>query len=283
MKNSRLFVIFVSLAACAFFFTSCTIEKRHYRNGYYIQRATGIFNQHANPYMSSHAQKNLTISHDRQNSESTTNVCLVSKTNTLKNKNGDSSSAAYSANEVSEQPTAAQREKIRSTNSEIDSSQRILNDEPNEKKKDKSGTKMIFWGLVLLPLWPMTIFAIVLLILGTVRRHKIAKKNPKSVETVNTKTLWVLSIIFLGISIASIILVLFYEIFVFGLIALPLALIYVIEAPIMDRRNKKLNPEENNKDKNKKALRILKSILLWLIVLVTLGIFGIIVALISSY
>lgn len=39
MKNSRLFVIFVSLTACAFFFTSCTIEKRHYRNGYYIQRS----------------------------------------------------------------------------------------------------------------------------------------------------------------------------------------------------------------------------------------------------
>ena len=284
MNHRTLIATTCLLALFAILFSSCSIEKRHYRNGYYIQRATGIFNQHANPYMSSHAQKNLTISHDRQNSESTTNVCLVSKTNTLKNKNGDSSSAAYSANEVSEQPTAAQREKIRSTNSEINSYQRILNDEPNEKKKDKSGTKMIFWGLVLLPLWPMTIFAIVLLILGTVRRHKIAKKNPKSVETVNTKPLWVLSLILFVIAVTSIMLFSTYELFaVIALITLPLALIYVIGASVMDRRNKKLNPEANNKDKNKKALRILKSILLWITVLVTLGIFALLAALLASY
>jgi len=262
------------------FFAACSIEKRHYRGGYYVQRAADIFNRDRvqNKTMV-HEEYGASI-HDCPNSESNDVASTYTESAVHENIRLNSSTDDYSATDANEYTPAASEKKMHSTERKLNASKEIVSDEPDEKKK--SGTKMIFWGLVLLPLWPMTIFAIVLLILGTVRRHKIAKKNPKSVETVNTKTLWVLSIIFLGISIASIILVPFYEIFVLGLIALPLALIYVIEAPIMDRRNKKLNPEENNKDKNKKSLRILKSILLWLIVLLTLGIFGIIVALISS-
>jgi hypothetical protein len=220
--------------------------------------------------------------HDCPNSKSNDIASTYTESAVNENIRLNSSTDDYSATDANEYTPAASEKKMHSKERKLNASKEIVSDEPDEKKK--SGSKMIIGGLLLLPLFPVTLLAIVLMILGTVRRHKIRKEDPESVETLNTKPLWVLSLILFVIAVTSIMLFSTYELFaVVALITLPLALTYVIGASVIDRRNKKLKPEENNKDKYNKGLRILKSILLWITVLVTLGIFALLAALLASY
>lgn len=231
MKNSRLFVIFVSLAACAFFFTSCTLEKRHYRSGYYVQHSSGAYNRDDSRKKSANAEENIAGFRANENAEHPDNVCVQLKIVQSENKIEDSCGNIHAAEERDKHDDVAYGNSDHQPRQPTTSARQFAHDDPNELKPD------------------------------------------------NTGPLWISALIFMGIFILFIILAAaIWETLIIGsLLALPIALILVIVASVRDRRNRKANPEANDKENGKKGVGILKKILKWtLIVLATLTLAAII-------
>jgi hypothetical protein len=59
-KKNLLFAYFVFMTA-VLMLTSCTLEKRHYRNGYYVQRTSGTFRQNEHAMQSARVPSNVAL------------------------------------------------------------------------------------------------------------------------------------------------------------------------------------------------------------------------------
>jgi len=166
MKNSRLIVLSVLLAACGLFFTSCTLEKRHYRSGYYIQHSSGAYNRDDSQKKSANAEENIAGFRADENAEHADSIGATLKGDRRKNNVADFAAFARTVNEGSEQINAVNENKICSENKVGTASRAKVNDHAKSKQGKQHAGAFTIFGVVL--------FVLVLIILGAAGFGRLA-------------------------------------------------------------------------------------------------------------
>lgn len=205
MKNSALFVIFVSLAACAFFFTSCTLEKRHYRSGYYVQHSSGAYNRDDSRKKSANAEENIAGFRANENAEHPDNVCVQLKIAQSENKIEDSCGNIHAAEERDKHDNVAYGNSDLQPQQPTPSARQFAHDDPNELKPYNTRplwiSALIFMGIFILfiilaaAIWETLIIgslialpiALILVIVASVRDRRNREANPEANDKENGK------------------------------------------------------------------------------------------------
>jgi hypothetical protein len=165
-------------------------------------------------------------------------------------------------------------------------SQPNLDDEPGEKKtKQKSGKRLIIAGIILMVLslgilFPLNLLGLILFIVGvqkwiTIRRDKGL--------LINTKPLWIATLIFVGLFLVSVVLAFTWEVLLVGVaLSLPIASILTIVASRIDRGNRKAQQSQSNSQPPKERFRKLKKVLKWVTISLTAILLVLIIGFIGS-
>jgi hypothetical protein len=268
MKKITLVLACFVFIFAALLLTSCSLEKRHYRKGYFVQRASGALKKHeqaAQPtiFLQHVAFPDIAAATAHEDTSWTSNSVAAIEKNTA-----DSSliiRQTYLASGALKKLggnilPAEQPKKI--------GSQPNLEDEPVEKKgEQKSGKGLIIAGIILMVLSlgvlvPILLLGLILFVVGVQKWIKIRREKG---QLINTKPLWITALIFLGIFVVFIVLAAsVWETLVIGsLISLPIALIFTIVASRIDRRNRKAYQSQSGSPPPKERFRKLKKALKW--------------------
>ncbi len=148
--------------------TSCTLEKRHYCNGYYVQRNSGTFRQHEHAMQTARVPSNVTLIDTAETAKfknaSENDGCIP----TLEKITKDSSAVKSQRHSIANELNNSDGDILTSAQPEKNGSQPNLDDEPVEKKpKQRTGNLFIIAGAVLL-IAVVFLFNVVLLGLGII-------------------------------------------------------------------------------------------------------------------
>jgi hypothetical protein len=272
IKLPALKKITLLLACFAFIFaalllTSCSLEKRHYRKGYFVQQASGALKKHeqaAQPtiFLQHVALPDIAAATAHEDTSWTSNSVAAIEKNTA-----DSSliiRQTYLASGALKKLggnilPAEQPKKI--------GSQPNLEDEPVEKKgEQKSGKGLIIAGIILMVLSlgvlvPILLLGLILFIVGVQKWIKIRREKG---QLINTKPLWIAALIFVGLFLVSAVLAFTWEVLLVGVaLSLPIALILIIVASRIDKRNRKVYQSQSGSPPPQERFRKLKKALKW--------------------
>jgi hypothetical protein len=257
------------------------MEKRHYRNGYYVQRASVTVNNHESPQRTTTFPSNFALT-DTSESVAYEDAHLTDASVRAVEKSTTDTSATTSQRHTSPcESRHVSGKNIKPIQLEQLYSQPNLNDEPGEKKdRSKLATVLIVAGVllimaaiigfhpILVALAP--IFLIVGFVLLSRDRKRRAKRDAamKGSDTIayqvkNAKPLWIASLIFLGLFLVCVVLAFTWEVLLVGVaLSLPIALILAIVASIRERRNRKAYQSQSSQPP-KERFRKLKKFFLW--------------------
>lgn len=216
MNHRTLIATTCLLALFAILFSSCSMEKRHYRNGYYVQHSTGLVNRKCVQNNPADAENHIEVMHVNVNSERSDSIGVTSKGDRRKNNVTDSAAFARTVNEGSEQKNVVIENKINSENKDQTATIAKGNDEPEEKDNKRKPGKVltilgaIFIGIGLTGILFTPIFgplgdtlAVIALTLGIVFLLVGIKKKRASETAVQKKKLKIKSKILIGIGVAA--------------------------------------------------------------------------------
>jgi len=278
-KTNMLRFLFVVMSLTVLF-NSCTMEKRHYRNGYYLQRASVTVNNHESPQRTTTFPSNFALT-DTSESVAYEDAHLTRASVRAVEKTTTDSSVTTSQRHTSPCESRNVSEKnIKPIQLEQPYSQPNLDDEPGEKKdRMKLATVLIIIGSVLLvgaTIWfhPVMLLGSISLIVGCIllsraKKGRVKTEDAKNVsepityKVKNAKPLWIASLIFLGLFLAFVVLAFTWEVLLVGVaLSLPIALILAIVASIRERRNRKAYQSQSSQPP-KERFRKLKKFFLW--------------------
>jgi len=256
------------------------MEKRHYRNGYYLQRASVTVNNHESPQRTTTFPSNFALT-DTSESVAYEDAHLTRASVRAVEKTTTDSSVTTSQRHTSPCESRNVSEKnIKPIQLEQPYSQPNLDDEPGEKKdRMKLATVLIIIGSVLLvgaTIWfhPVMLLGSISLIVGCIllsraKKGRVKTEDAKNVsepityKVKNAKPLWIASLIFLGLFLAFVVLAFTWEVLLVGVaLSLPIALILAIVASIRERRNRKAYQSQSSQPP-KERFRKLKKFFLW--------------------
>ena len=261
------------------------MEKRHYRNGYYVQRASFIVNNHESPQPTTTFPSNFALT-DTSESVAYEDAHLTDASVRAVEKSTTDSSVTTSQRHTSPCESRHVSEKnIKPIQLEQPYSQPNLDDEQGEKKtKQKSGKRLILAGIILMVLslgilFPLLLLGLILFIVGvqkwiTIRRDKGL--------LINTKPLWISVLILMGIFVVFIVLgaYVFESLLIGSLISLPIALILAIIASRIERGNRKALQSQSSNQPPKERFRKLKKFFLWFAIILAAILVALIIGLI---
>jgi hypothetical protein len=284
-KKNLLFAYFVFMTA-VLMLTSCTLEKRHYRNGYYVQRVSVNINNHESSPRTATFPAKLALT-DSSESVTYEDAHLTDASVRTVEKSTTDSSVTTSQRHTSPCESRHVSEKnITRVQLARPYSQPNLDDEPGEKKtKQKSGKRLIIAGIILMVLslgilFPLNLLGLILFIVGvqkwiTIRRDKGL--------LINTKPLWIATLIFVGLFLVSVVLAFTWEVLLVGVaLSLPIASILTIVASRIDRGNRKAQQSQSNSQPPKERFRKLKKVLKWVTISLTAILLVLIIGFIGS-
>lgn len=211
----HLFLI-IALIVLSLFLTSCAMEKRHYRNGYYMQHSTGLVNRECVQNNPADAENYIEVMRANINSERADSIGVTSNADYRENNVTDSAAFARTVNEGSEQKNVVIENKICSENKDQTATIAKGNDEPEEKDNKRKPGKVltilgaIFIGIGLIGILFTPIFgplgdtlAVIALTLGIVFLLVGIKKKRASETAVQKKKLKIKAKILIGIGVAA--------------------------------------------------------------------------------
>jgi uncharacterized membrane protein (DUF485 family) len=300
MNRKTALYSFVIVIFTAMMFSSCTMEKRHYRNGYYVQRVSVNINNHESSPRTATFPAKLALT-DSSESVTYEDAHLTDASVRTVEKSTTDSSVTTSQRHTSPCESRYVSEKnITRVQLARPYSQPNLDDEPGEKKdRMKLATVLIIIGSVLLvgaTIWfhPVMLLGPISLIVGCIllsraKKGRVKTEDAKNVsepityKVKNAKPLWIASLIFLGLFLAFVVLAFTWEVLLVGVaLSLPIALILAIVASIRERRNRKAYQSQSNSQPPKERFRKLKKVLKWVTISLTAILLVLIIGFIGS-
>lgn len=150
MKYKTHFTIVITSAVLSLLLTSCSIEKRHYRNGYYMQHSTGLVNRKCVQNNPADSENHIELMRVNINSERADSIVVTSNADCRENNVTDFTALARTVNEVSEQNNVVIENKICSENKGQSATIAKVNDDVRSSQgKQRTGAALTILGAIL--------------------------------------------------------------------------------------------------------------------------------------
>lgn len=200
----HLFLI-IALIVLSLFLTSCAMEKRHYRNGYYMQHSTGLVNRKCVQSNPADPENHIEVMRANENAKHPDNECVQLKIVQSENKIEDSCGNIHAAEERDKHDNVAYGNSDLQPQQPTPSARQFAHDDPNELKPYNTRPlwifALIFMGIFILfiflaaAIWETLIIgslialpiALILVIAASVRDRRNREANPEANDKENGK------------------------------------------------------------------------------------------------